>query len=423
MKKALNLPHLIFYGIGMILGAGIYSVIGKAAGVAQEGLWLSFLLAALCASLTALSYAELATMFPRTGGEYIYLKSIFPSLPYFALVCGSMMVFAGISTATTVAIAFAGYLQQFAAVPMWATSAGLLGVFTLVNIAGIKESSWVNIVFTLIELSGLILFIIVGTQSEKFGAALSEVRFDGAMISGAALVIFAYFGFENIVNLIEETKEPEEQLPKAIFISVALSTVLYVLVSLAALALGTPQELGASDAPLSDVTRKTNPLVASALGGIAMFSTANTVLISMLSTSRVIFSMAREKDLPGVFTKVSPKRATPWVASIVVFGLALSLLPVGGIEVIASASSFATMLAFSVINLALIHLRFVEPDKERPFKVPLSIGKFPVITGLAAAVSIALLFFFTKEVYLLGGFVFAVVSLLFLFRKYVQKKY
>ncbi|WP_295901864.1 APC family permease [uncultured Bdellovibrio sp.] len=412
MKKALSLPHLVFYGIGMILGAGIYSIIGKAAGVAQEGLWVSFLLAAFCAALTALSYAELATLYPQTGGEYIYLKNIFPTLPYLSLLCGSMMVFAGISTAATVAMAFAGYMQQFVSLPTTVTTIAILFLFTVINIIGIKESSWMNIVFTLIEISGLILFITLGMQSENFGKVLSTPTLNGAVFSGAALVIFAYFGFENIVNLVEESREPQE-LPKGILISVAVSTVLYLLVSLAALALGSPQELATSDAPLSDIAGKTSPSIAKALGGIAMFSTANTVLISMLSTSRVIFSMAREKDLPQMFAKFSAKRSTPWMASVTVFVLALTLLPVGGIEVVASASSFATMFAFSVINLALIHLRFVEPEKERSFKVPFSIGKFPVLTGMAALVSIVFLFFFKKEVYFLGAFVFIVTTVVY----------
>ncbi|KYG69589.1 amino acid transporter [Bdellovibrio bacteriovorus] len=417
MKKSLSLFHLTFYGTGMILGAGIYSVIGKAGGVAENGLWVSFLLAAFCASLTALSYAELATTFPKTGGEYIYVKNIFPQWPYLAMLCGSMMIFAGISTATTVAIAFSGYIQQFAEVPQFVTAFCLLGVFTLVNIIGIKESSWVNVVFTLIEILGLLIFVWVGTQSPKFGEALSEVRFDGAVISGAALVIFAYFGFENIVNLVEESKTPEKDLPKGIIISLGVSTVLYLLVSLTALALGSPEELGRSNAPLSDLTRDAAAWVPRTLGAIALFSTANTVLISMISTSRIIFSMARERDLPSVFSKLLSKRATPWMGALAVFGLAMALLPAGGIEVVASASSFATMIAFTVINIALIYLRFKEPHRTRPFKVPISIGRWPLIPTLAACVSSGLLFFFSREVYVLGAGVFVFVSVLYIVLK------
>ncbi|WP_373998997.1 APC family permease [Bdellovibrio bacteriovorus] len=415
MKKSLSLFHLIFYGTGMILGAGIYSVIGKAGGVAENGLWISFLLAALCASLTALSYAELATMFPKTGGEYIYVKNIFPQWPYLAMLCGSMMIFAGISTATTVAMAFSGYIQQFADIPEFVTAFCLLGVFTLVNILGIKESSWVNVVFTLIEILGLLIFVWVGLQSPKFGEALAEPRFDGAIISGAALVIFAYFGFENIVNLVEESKAPEKDLPKGIIISLVISTILYLLVSLTALALGSPEELSRSNAPLSDLTRNAASWIPRTLGAIALFSTANTVLISMISTSRIIFSMAREKDLPRVFSKLLKKRATPWMGALAVFALAIALLPSGGIEVVASASSFATMIAFTVINLALIYLRFKDPERKRPFKVPFTIGRLPLIPTFASFVSVALLFFFNREVYVLGAGVIAFVTLLYIF--------
>lgn len=414
MKKSLSLFHLIFYGTGMILGAGIYSVIGKAGGVAENGLWISFLLAAFCASLTALSYAELATMFPKTGGEYIYVKNIFPQWPYLAMLCGSMMIFAGISTATTVAMAFSGYIQQFADVPEFVTAFCLLGVFTLVNILGIKESSWVNVVFTLIEIMGLLIFVWVGLQSSKFGEALTEPRFDGAIISGAALVIFAYFGFENIVNLVEESKAPEKDLPKGIIISLVISTILYLLVSLTALALGSPEELSRSNAPLSDLTRNAASWIPRTLGAIALFSTANTVLISMISTSRIIFSMAREKDLPRVFSKLLKKRATPWMGALAVFILAIALLPSGGIEVVASASSFATMIAFTVINLALIYLRFKDPERKRPFKVPFAMGRLPLIPTFASFISVALLFFFNREVYVLGAGVIVFVTLLYM---------
>ncbi|WP_291515459.1 APC family permease [Bdellovibrio sp. ArHS] len=414
MKKSLSLMHLTFYGTGMILGAGIYSVIGKAGGIAGNGLWLSFLLAALCASMTALSYAELATMFPKTGGEYIYLKNIFPQWPYLAMLCGSLMIFAGFSTATTVAIAFSGYLHQFFQMPQFLTALLLLGVFTSINILGIKESSWVNVVFTLIEILGLLIFVWIGVQSPSFGEALSNVKWEGTIVSGAALVIFAYFGFENIVNLVEESKTPEKDLPKGIIISLLVSTALYLLVSLAALALGTPEELGLSNAPLSDLTKNAATWVPKALGGIALFSTANTVLISMISTSRIIFSMAREKDLPAVFAKLSPRRDTPWTGAIAVFVLAMALLPSGGIEVVASASSFATMIAFSIINLSLIHLRFTAPKKNRPFKVPLSLGRLPLIPVLATTVSVALLFFFPRAVYVLGFGVLGFISILYL---------
>lgn len=416
MKKALNLPHLIFYGTGMILGAGIYSIIGKAAGVSGQGLWLSFLLAAFGASLTALSYAELATMFPRTGAEFIYLKNIFPRYPFLAMFCGSTMIFAGISTATTVTMAFSGYLQQFVEVPQFISSISLLAIMTAVNIVGVKESSWVNIFLTLIEVSGLVLFVYIGAQSPQFGQAFGKAEFDGSVVSGASLVIFAYFGFETIVNLVEETKNPEKQMPKGIIISIIVSTVLYLLVSLAALALGSPEEMQMSDAPLSDLSKKSYPWIPKTLAGIALFSTANTALISMMSTTRIIFSMAREKELPATFTRMSEKRQTPWFSAITVFVLATVLLPLGKIEVVASTTSLATMVAFSLINIGLIRLRFTEPQAKRPFKVPFSIKGFPVLAYLAALISILLIFFFVKEVYFISAFVFLMIGLVYKFR-------
>ncbi|WP_374078081.1 APC family permease [Bdellovibrio bacteriovorus] len=411
MKKVLSFANLTLYGIGMIVGAGIYSVIGKAAGVAEETLGLSFLLAGGAAFLTALSYAELSSMFPKAGAEYIYLKNIFPSLPILSFVCGSMMVVAGVCTAATVATAFSGYVQETLKFSFVGLSFVVLLLFSLLNIWGLKESSRINAVFTMIEVCGLVLFILMGVRSENFGQNLSFTP-ESKTFSGAAMIIFAYFGFENIVNFAEETRDPQKQLPRAIFLSVTVAGVLYILVSLSALALMNPAELAQSEGPLGAALQKTSMQAAYIVGGIAIFSTSNTVLISILSTSRIVFSMARENDLPALFKKQTKNKETPWVASLLVLTLASLMLPAGGIAVIASVSSFATMLAFSIVNLALIHLRFTEPERDRPFRVPGHIGRMPIAPLLAFLTSLGLIFFFQKQVYFVGG---ALIGLILLF--------
>lgn len=400
---------LTFYGVGMILGAGIYSIIGKAAGIAGENLWQGFVLAAVAAFFTALSYAELATMYPKAGAEYFYLKNAFPNKRRIATTVGVMMFFAGSATAATVATAFADYLDHFIAVPIVSIAAGLLFFFTVINIVGIRESAWFNVVFTLIEMGGLVLFIVIGARSPSFGAALTTLP-TFATVSSAALIIFAYFGFENIVNLSEETQHPERTVPRAILLSLALSTILYLLVSIAAVALLAPEQLATSEAPLVDAAVMRSPTIAAVLGAVALFSTANTALIALITASRILFGVANDGVLPSVLARTFPRRKTPWVAACAALCVALLLLPLGAVEIIASVSSLATMSAFIAVNTALIALRLRDPDRPRPFRVPLTIGRIPLFPIAGAAIAAIFLLQFPAKVYGVGacGFIIAV---------------
>ncbi len=406
---------LTFYGTGMILGAGIYSIIGKAAGVAGETLWMGFVLASLAALLTAFSYAELSTMFPKAGAEYVYLSHTFKQKKWIATTIGTAMAFSGAATAATVALAFSGYLNQFIEGSGLLVAAALLMVFTGVAILGIRGSGWTNIVFTLIEISGLLLIIYLGMKNETFGKALSAIPHQGTF-AGAALIIFSYFGFENIVNLAEEAKEPHKKLPQAIFLSLGISTLLYILVSLAAVALLSPESLAQSEAPLMSAAQKTSSKIASILGGIALFSTANTALISLIGASRVLYGMASAKALPQIMSRTLPQRKTPWIASIVILAAALLLLPVAKVETVASISSLTTIVAFISVNISLVVLRFTDEKKERPFRVPLCLGKFPILPFFGILVSIAFLFQFNRLVYAIGGSFLLATLLIFYIR-------
>lgn len=401
LKRTLGLTMLTFYGTGMILGAGIYSIIGQAAGLAGPGVWQGFALAAIAAFLTALSYAELATLFPKAGGEYIYLRSAFPRERWAAATTGILMTFAGCASAATVALAFSSYLQYFVSAPHFLVASSLLALFTAVNIFGIKQSSWVNAIFTIIEAAGLILFIWLGWQSPIFGEALAAAP-SMRIVSSAALIIFAYFGFENIVNLIEETKEPEKTIPRAILLSLGISTCLYVLVSLAAVALMPPEQLALTESALMDAAKSSAPKFVGILGGIALFSTANTALIALITTSRIVYGISKDKSLPRIFSKTLSKKNTPWVAAIFVFIFSVLLLPIGKVETVASVSAFVTMIAFIAVNVAVIILRVKSPNLNRPFRVPLSIHKIPVIPILGIIVCFIFLSQFKLEVYMIG---------------------
>jgi APA family basic amino acid/polyamine antiporter len=402
LERALGLGGLTFYGLGIILGAGIYSVLGAAAGHAGPALWMSFAISGLVALPTALSYAELATTYPRASAEFTYLRRAFSRWPGLGLVTGLLVALSGAATAGTVAIAFAGYLRSFVEIPAMMVAWALLVAAAMLNIVGVKQSGWVNVAFTLLEAGGLVLFIIVGATTDGFGEAFLTTPGFG-VLSGAALVFFSYLGFENIANLAEEAKQPERDLPRAILLSLGIAVTLYVLVALAAVALMPTDQLVESQAPLADAAREGSSKVAGALGGIALFATANTALVSMLVASRVVFGMAREGEMPKKLAALLPKRKTPWVATLVVAGVSAALVPFGEVGVVASLSSFASLLAFASVNVALIVLRYREPEVNRPFRVPGAIGKFAILPALGVVATLGIATQLESTALLSGG--------------------
>jgi amino acid transporter len=389
LRPTLGVASLTFYAVGMILGAGVYSVIGAAAGLAGAAVWASFAIGALAALLTGLSYAELATMFPRAGAEYVYLREAVPESRWPAVTVGGLLILSRVATATTVSLAFAGYLQTM--LPVWppAVAAALLAAATLVNIVGHGASSRLNVVFTLIEVAGLVLVIAVAIARADLLAPLAA-GLDAGVVPAAALVFFAYLGFEEIASLAEEARDPARDVPRALLVAIAITGALYVLVALAVIALAPPEVLAGSDAPLADALDRASPVAARVLGGIALFATANTGLIALVTVTRVGYGMAREGDLPAALTRVSKKRGTPWLAALVMLGLALALVPLGGVAVVASLSSFTALSAFLAVDVAVIVLRVRRPDAPRPFRVPGAVRGIPVPAVLGAVASLLL---------------------------------
>jgi APA family basic amino acid/polyamine antiporter len=416
LRRVLSLPATVFYGVGQILGAGIYSIIGAAAGEAGTALWWAFLVAAAVAFLTSLSYAELATAYPEAGAEYVYLRRAVPEVPAAAAVVGLIIVVAGVATASTVSLAFGGYLRLFLAIPVGAAAVGLLLLCTAVNIAGIRESSWTNIVFTLVEAAGLILVIAVGAGTPRFADVLLTPPHPG-IFAAAALVFFAYLGFEDIANLADEMRSPARDLPRAILWSLGITSVLYLLVGIAAVALVSPDVLAASGSPLAAAVAAAAPRLAGVLGAVALFATANTALITLIVASRMLFGMARGGDLPGVLARVLPGRQTPWIAAIAALALAALLLPLGDVAMVGGVSSLGALIAFTSVNAALIVLRYRNPGLERPFVVPGRVGRLPLLPALGVAAAVGLGTQFPRAVYLLAAAAFGILSLAYLFRR------
>ena len=298
LKPVLGPVQLIFYAVGVIVGAGVYSVLGAAAGLAQHSLWVSFLVSAGVALLTAISYAEMATSFPAAGAEYVYIRRAWPKADWLAFGIGAIILIGGAATAATVAMAFGGYLRIFIDLPAPVAALLLLAGCTVFNIWGLRESSWVNILFTSIEVVGLFLVIVAALMSEARMPVVA-VAAESSLMAAASLLFFVYLGFEEIANLAEEVHNPGRHLPIALFVSLAVTTGLYVAVAFAVLSLATPGELAASEAPLAAAVQKAWPGASNMLSAIALFATANTVLITVIATSRVAFSMARDKEFPA----------------------------------------------------------------------------------------------------------------------------
>ena len=421
LKPVLGPIQLIFYSVGVIIGAGVYSVIGTAAGVAQHSLWLSFLVSAGVALLTAISYAEMATSFPVAGAEYVYIRRAWPKADWLAFGVGAVILIGGAATAATVAVAFGGYLRIFVDLPSALSAFLLLAGCTALNVWGLRESSWVNILFTSIEVAGLVLVIVVALTLDARPAAAAAAG-EPAVMAAAALLFFVYLGFEEIANLAEEVRNPARDLPMALFVSLAVTTALYIAVSFAVIALAPPAELASSEAPLALAVQKAWPGAANLLSAIALFATANTVLITLIATSRLVFSMARDKEIPKVFADLLRGRQTPWIAAILTFAMAAVLLPIGSVKILAEMSSFSALIAFLSVNVVLIVLRYRLPRHKRPFRVPLAIGRLPVLPLVAIASIVLLLVHFEWRIYAAGAIALAASALAFGARRWFRSK-
>jgi APA family basic amino acid/polyamine antiporter len=391
LKRALGLWQCVFFGVGSILGAGIYVLIGKVAGLAGNLSWLAFLLSAVTAFLTALSYAELSSMLPNAGGEFVYAKRAFGRRLGAAI--GLLVTTNGILAGATVAIGFAGYFIQFLDVGVRPAAWALIGLMFLFNVVGIRASSGVNVVLTLVEIAGLC--VVAYAAAPMLGEAnFLEMSDHGphGIFLGASMAFFAYVGFEEIVKLAEETKDPERTIPHALMIAGALVTVVYIGIALLAVSALPWQTLRESDAPLADIVRgslgQTGVIIVAVA---ALFSTSNTVLSNMLGSSRVLYDMGRETRLLRPFAYILPGRKTPLAALIAVLLFSLALASIADIGTVAEFATFAIFGTFFFVNLAVIVLRRREPDTRRPFRIPLSVTGVPVSAAAAIALIILLL--------------------------------
>lgn len=415
LNRSLSRTQLIFYGVGTMVGAGIYSVIGTAAGIAGTNLWISFILAGIVAFLTVLSYAELTSALHKAGAEYQFMKAAFPHRKLPAFLAGYLIILNASATSATVALAFAGYLKVFIDIPLFVSAFSLLLICTLINIAGIRQATWVSMALICVEVSGLLLMIAAGFSSgnlEQSFTSFPKMEDVSGIFTTTAIIFFIYIGFEDIANLSEESRSPTKHIPKALLISLLITSILYILVAISVIAVSTPQQLAGSDSPLTLAAGSVSPWIGKFLAVAALFATSSTALISLISISRMLFGMAREGDMPKIFGRILEKRQTPWIAALALFVASCLLLLLGQVKIVASISSFGVLLVFIGVHVAMITLRYRQPELKRDFKVPFSIGRAPILPFFGILLSLALLTQFEPIVYFVGGgiIIFGIVT-------------
>ena len=392
LSRELGLFQVTIAGVGIILGAGIYALLGIAAGSAGNATWLAFLISAIVALFTGLSYAELSSVFKGDAGEYDYLKSTLKKK--FAFSVALSVIAAGVISAATVALGFAGYVTEIISMPLVVAAVLLIALMTLINFAGIKETSWFNTISTCIEFGGLALIIFLGWEYLGTVNYMEMPHGYKGVFSAGALVFFAFMGFESIVKLREETKDPEYVIPRALVLAVIITSIVYVLVAMAAVSVIGWEELARSSAPLAVVaTVAFGGYAFIILGIIALFSTSNTVLITMVATSRMMYGMAKERSLPKILAAVHRRTRTPWVSVLLVTLFTVAFTLIGDIEFVANLTNVFLFITFASVNLSLIILRMKCKKNTAKFKCPINIGRFPVIALLGMVSSLVMLGF------------------------------
>lgn len=390
LRRSLGLTALVFYGVGDMLGAGIYALVGKVTALMGSAAWLAFVMSFIAAALTALSYASLGSRYPKAGGAAFVAQRAFGQ-PFLSYLVGLAVLCSGLTSMAAGANAFAGYFISLAGGPSAiAVMFVYLGLLGLVNLAGMRESAAFNIVCTLVEASGLLFVIAVASshwgevnylQGPVQPGGESARLSPGLVLQGGALAFYAFLGFEDLLNISEEAKNPRRTVPLALLSAMAITAAVYVSVAISAVSVLPPETLGKSSQPLVDVVAKAAPgFPLGAFSIIALFAIANTALINHIMGSRLLFGMARQGLLPRVFARVHGRRGTPHMAILTVTIIAWGLMLAGGLRVLASATSALLLYVFIVVNGALLVLRRREGEP-RGFEVPAAIPVAGMVTS------------------------------------------
>jgi amino acid transporter len=369
LKRALNLTYATLYGLGVTIGAGIYVLIGAAASRAGMHAPLAFVGAAILMGLSAASFAELAGRLPVAAGEAAYVREAFGSRQL-ARVTGLLVVGIAIVSAAAISVGSAGYLGVFFALPQTVLVAGVVLAMGGIAMWGVKESVSFAALMTLIEIGGLVLLVFAGAgaQGPELVGRLPEMippPGDLAVVSGilgaALLAVFAFIGFEGLANIAEEVRDPRRTLPRAIFLTLGLATALYVIVVWVALVSVPPQELAQSGAPLALVFERLTGASARTMSAVAVVATLNGIIVQVIMSSRVLYGLSRQGDLPALFGTVHPRTRTPIFATMLTTAALLVLALAVPLGHLADLTSRLTLIVFALVNMSLIRLKARAP--------------------------------------------------------------
>ena len=388
LRRVLHPWQVLASGVGLIVGAGIYVLVGDATAKAGEAVWAAFLLAGLLSALTALSYAELASMFPKAGAEYEYARHVFPA--WLAFLVGWAMIIGLVVAAGAVALGFGRYFGDFVDVDARIPGLVLLAGVTAVGLRGIQDSVRLTVAMSIVQVGGLLLIIAIGVP-HLGDVDITESKGVGGVLGAAALVFFAFIGFDEVNTLAEETEDASRTIPRAILGALAISTTLYVLVAATAVSVLGADALASSERPLSDVIATAfasgaGPVVSV----IAMISTAATSLMAVTAASRLTYGMSATGAAPPWIGSVDDNRV-PGRAIVCGAIVAALFLLQGDVGTVAAATDVAVYFVFLAVNGTLLILRVREPRRERPFRVPFAIARMPVTAVLGFTVTLLLM--------------------------------
>ncbi|MFD7438744.1 APC family permease [Streptomyces sp. NPDC059861] len=388
---------LLLFVIGDILGTGIYATTGQVAGKVGGALWLPFVIGFFVAILTAASYVELVGKYPKAAGAALYTQKAF-KVPFLTFIVAFMVMCSGLSSASAAARAFSGdYFAEFTDF-FPPTFIAILFILALAALAlrGVSESVKTNVVLTLVEVTGLLVILAIGAWAVLTGdgepSRLGEFQAEGtgyalltSVLGATALGFFAFVGFEDSVNMAEETKDPVRAFPRAIFLGVAVTGTIYVLVALVSSLLVDYRVLEGSSGPLLEVVKAGGlnfPPKLFAL--IALFAVTNSALINIMMASRLCYGMANERILPRALGRVLPRRRTPVVGIAFVSLLAIGLVSTGEIAGLGDTTAFLLLCVFAVVNIAVLVLRR-DPVEHPHFRTPTALPVLGAVTCLILA--------------------------------------
>lgn len=391
--------QILFYGLGSMLGAGVYALIGKAAGDLGNAVWLAFVAAMIAALLTGLSYASVGSRYPKAGGA-AYVSERATRKPWLGYVVGIAVMMSGLTSMATGLQAIAENLVEHLRIglPVKLLAITLALMTGAVIYRGIRESMWVNLFCTIVEVGGLIFIIAVGMKywgsvdylevpEKARGTGIAGISFL-VILQGAVLTFFSFIGFEDILNVSEEVKNPRRAIPFGLVGAMIAATVIYMAVAVTAVSVMPWKELAGSSAPLMEVAKRAAPWFKGLDGVylfITIFSIGNTALLNYLMGSRLLYGMSRQKLLPELLGKIHAVRQTPHVAIGVLFLIVSALIIIGGVKQLAEATVLLLLCVFVVVNISLVILKLRPGEEKGGFEVPMAV---PVLGAMVCVVLI-----------------------------------